>query len=404
MKTKQLFILIGIVVILGLIAILKNRKNNEDWRDSQSEKAATMLAEEFDTGSIYAVTIKDNDRSITMHRKDDGWKLADKYDYPANVQELMRFIVDLTETRIAQTLPLTQDQEKDTKLTQEAGAVTVTLADKAGNDLKTFVFGKKLEKETDASQLPPQMIMYGMGGNTPVGRYVSIDGNASIVANTFALVDEKTSNWFDSEFFKISDMKSATLSQNATPIWSVSRDTSSADLALVGDVPEGKEVDNSKLSAIKSAFSWIRFNDVAAPTAKPEEIGMDKAKVLTVIGFDGNVYTITFGAPVDGKQYLKVALTWNGATVRSPGADEKPEDKEKLDAEFATKIKDAQAKTKALNDRLSPWIYEVGTSSLSAVDKALNDLLKDKPKPEPTKKEDTPAQSTPPTPPAPPKP
>ena len=159
MKTKQLFILIGIVVILGLIAILKNRKNNEDWRDSQSEKAATMLAEEFDTGSIYAVTIKDNDRSITMHRKDDGWKLADKYDYPANVQELMRFIVDLTETRIAQTLPLTQDQEKDTKLTQEAGAVTVTLADKAGNDLKTFVFGKKLEKETDASQLPPQMIM-----------------------------------------------------------------------------------------------------------------------------------------------------------------------------------------------------------------------------------------------------
>ena len=402
MKTKQLLILIAVVVVLAAIAILKNRKNNSDWRDSQPDKAITMLAEEFDTGSIYAVTIKDNDRTITMHRKDDGWKLADKYDYPANVQELMRFIVDLTETRIAQTLPLSPGQEKDIKLTPEAGAVTVTLADKAGNDLKSFVFGKKLEKETDASQLPPQMMMYGMGGNTPVGRYVSIDGNASIVANTFALVDEKVSNWFDSEFFKVSDMKSATLSQNATPIWSVSRDNSTADLSLVGDVPAEKEVDTSKLSAIKSAFSWIRFNDVAAPTAKPEELGLDRAKVLTVIGFDGTVYTITFGAPVDGKQYLKVALAWNGATERTPGADEKPEDKAKLDAEFATKVKDSQTKTKALNDRLSPWVYEVGTSALSAVDKSLNDLLKDKPKPEPPKEEKKPEQTT--TPPAPPKP
>ena len=397
MKTKQLMILIGIVVILALVAILKNRKSNAGWRESQSEEAATMLAEEFDTGSIYAVTIQDNDRSITMHRKDDGWKLADKYDYPANIQELMRFIVDLTETRIAQSLPLAEGQEKEIKLTPDSGAVTITLADKEGKTLKSF-----LEKETDVSQMPPQMMMYGMGGNTPVGRYVSIDGAPAIVANTFALVDEKPSNWFNSEFFKISDLKSATLSQNATPIWTVSRETSTADLSLVGEIPADKEVDTSKLSAIKSAFSWIRFNDVANPASKPEELGLDKAKVLTVIGFDGNVYTITFGAPVDGKQFLKVAIAWNGATTRTPGADEKEEDKAKLDAEFANKVKDSQEKAKKLNARLSPWIYEVGTSALSSVDKALDGLLKDKPKPEPPKKEEEkPAASTPPAPPKP---
>ena len=199
MKTKQLMVLIGIVVVLAIIAIMKNRKSNADWRESQSEEAATMLAEEFDTGSIYAVTIQDSDRSITIHRKEDGWKLADRYDYPANIQELMRFIVDLTETRIAQSLPLADGQADDIKLTPTSGAVTVTLADKDGKPIKSFLFGKKLEKETDVSQMPPQMMMYGMGGNTPVGRYVSIDGTPAIVANTFALVDEKLSNWFDSE-------------------------------------------------------------------------------------------------------------------------------------------------------------------------------------------------------------
>ena len=58
-------------------------------------------------------------------------------------------------------------------------------------------------------------------------------------------------------------------------------------------------------------------------------------------------------------------------------------------------------KTKALNDRLAPWIYEVGTSALSAVDKSLNDLLKDKPKPEPPKEEKKPEPTTPPAPPKP---
>ncbi len=387
MKTKQLLILLAVVIVLAAIATFKNHRSNAGWRESRSEDARTMLPEEFDESAVYSINIKDSGRSITMHRGDNGWTLADRYDYPANFKELTRFITDLTETKVAQSVPATDDQLAAMKLTDDSGAVTVTLAGKDGKALKTLVFGKKVEKERDPSQVSPQMMMYGMGGNIPLGRYVSIDGGTLIVANTFALVDEPIKDWFDSDFFKISDMKSATLSQNGAVIWSVTRDSSSADMNLIGDIPAEKEIDKTKLNAVKSAFSWIRFNDVAAPDAPAKEIGMEAPKVLTAIGFDDNIYKITIGAPVDGKQYIKVSINWNGATERVAAADEKPEDKERLDADFAKKVKESQDKAKELNDRLSPWTYEVGTNALSSIDKTFADFLKDKPKEEPKKEE-----------------
>lgn len=380
MKTKQLIVLLVLVVVLGLTAYFVNRRGTSEWRE-ESETASTVLPESFDAAGIYSVTFKDASKSVRMERTDDGWKVSERYGYPANFQELTRFIRDLTDTRIAQDVPLTPTQEEELKLSDKAGAVTATLAGKDGKILKSLVFGKKHEKESEQ----PAMSMYGMGGSFPTGRYIKLDnGKCVLVANTFALVDNSVTDWLDKDFFKISDLKSATLSENTKPLWTVSRDSTSAELAILGKVPDSKEPDSTKLSAIKNAFSWIRFNDVCDPAAKPADTGMDKPRLLTIMDFDGNVYTVTFGAKVNGKQYLKVGVTWNGATVRPPVKDEKPEDKAKKDADFDKKIKKSREKAEKLNAKLSPWLYEVGTSALSAVDKSFDELLKDKPKPKPT--------------------
>lgn len=397
MKTKQLLVLIAIVVALALVAWWKNHSRESTWQESRSEDARTILPVAFDTESIAAIVLKKGDSSITLKRENDGWKMADRYGYPANLQEMGQLVSDLTNTRLAQILPLSAEQANDLQL--DDSAATVNLLDKDGKVLTTIAFGKKAEKE---SEQPASPMMYGMGGPMPVGRYVKLaDGTVALVSNTFALVDEPVSNWFDKEFFKISNLKSATLSRKGEPLWTVSRETSSGDLAIVGDIPDGKEPDTTKLSSIKNAFSWIRFNDVADPKADPKSIGMDEASTLSVTDFDGNAYVLTFGKPVDGKQYLKVSTSWHGATVRTPGKDEKPEDKAKLDADFAKKVKESQDKAVELNARLAPWVYEVGASALSSVNLDLNGLLKDKPKPaEPAKDAKTAPPSTPPTPPA----
>jgi len=399
MKTKQLLVLIAIVVVLALVAWWKNHSSEATWQESRSEDARTILPVAFDTEAIAAIVLKKGDATITLKKESDGWKMADRYGYPANLQEMSQLVTDLTNTRLAQILAVSSEQANELQL--DDSAATVSLLDKNGSVLSSIAFGKKAEKE---SEQPASPMMYGMGGPMPIGRYVKLgDGTVALVSNTFALVDEPISNWFDKEFFKISNLKSATLARKGEPVWTVSRENASGDLAIVGDIPAEKEPDTSKLSAIKNAFSWIRFNDVADPKAEAKSIGMDEVSTLSVTDFDGNAYVLTFGKPVDGKQYLKVTTSWHGATVRTPGKDEKPEDKAKLDADFAKKVKESQDKATELNARLSPWVYEVGTSALSAVNLDLNGLLKDKPKPaEPAKKAEDAKNATPPAPPTPP--
>ena len=382
MKQKQLIILVVAAIVLAVFAYFVNRSHDDVWQDGGQTGGATILPADFDSASINQVTLRSADKSITLEKKDDGWKVKDRYGYPANFAELKEFMYDLTETRIAQNITVDETQRGDLHLVPDQGAVTVTLADQDGNALQTLVFGKKIEKDSGQPQMPSMM---GMGGGAiPVGRYLELPDHRVITTNhTFGLVDEPVSFWLDKEFFKISDLKNATLSENGEPLWSVSRDLKTADFTLLAEIPADKEIDNTRLNSIKSAFSWIRFNDVADPAAKPEDIGMDKQKVLTAMDFDGFVYTIRFGATVNGKQYLSLNVEWKGDLTRIPPADEKPEDKDRLDAEFSRKIKEKQNKAKELNDRLSPWTYEVGTYALSNVNKTLAELLKDKPKPAP---------------------
>ena len=90
---------------------------------------------------------------------------------------------------------------------------------------------------------------------------------------------------------------------------------------------------------------------------------------------------------VGDERYLKLDnVKWEGETVRKPADGEKPEDKAKLDAEFAAKVKEKQDKAAELNAKFGKWIYEIGTYSLGNVDHVIGDFFKDKP--QETKAED----------------
>ncbi|MBQ6471320.1 MAG: DUF4340 domain-containing protein [Victivallales bacterium] len=380
MKTKQLLVLIAVAVLLAVVAILKNRKNDATWRESRSLNAETILPDSFDTEKIASIIISHDGTACTLQRAEKGWKVQERAGYPANINDLSQFIVDLSQTRVAQTLSLSKDQAADLKL-EGPDAVKVQLLDAAGKQLAIFLFGKKLEREAPQGS---EMNMYGMAGNVPVGRYLLLPNcSFALVSNTFSLVDNQAIDWCDKEFFKISALKTGTLSRDDEPLWSVSRNGQSDELSLLGEIPAEKEIDSSKLASIKNAFSWIHFNDVAPASAPAKSVGMEKTKVFTATDFDGFVYVITLGEPVDSKQYLKVQVSWNGATKREPVKDEKPEDAAKADEEFAKKVKENQDKAASLNERLSSWYYEVGTSSLAGIDVARDALLKDKPKPAP---------------------
>jgi hypothetical protein len=229
--------------------------------------------------------------------------------------------------------------------------------------------------------------MGGMGG-FPAGRYVMPLGTqkVSLVSEPLDEVNVKPESWLVHDFFKIENPKSIALAGTTdAQHWKFTRETASSEWKLEG-AKEEEKVDVAKTGPLASTFANPAFADVLAPDAKPEETGLDKPAVATYETFDGFTYTLKIGKP-NGENYpLTVEVAATLEKERTPGKDEKPEDKTKLDEEFKTKLKRFEDKL-AAEKKVEGRPYLVAKSTV-------DQLLKDRAAFLADKKAETPAAAT----------
>ena len=104
---------------------------------------------------------------------------------------------------------------------------------------------------------------------------------------------------------------------------------------------------------------------------------MDKPTVLAIETFDGFAYTIKVGAKTNENYFLTMTVAANIPKERTPGKDEKPEDKTKLDKEFADKQKKLEEKL-AQEKAFEPWTYLVAGWTVDPVLKERAQLFVEK--------------------------
>jgi len=105
--------------------------------------------------------------------------------------------------------------------------------------------------------------------------------------------------------------------------------------------------------------------------------------------FDGFTYTAKSGTANGDNYPFQVAVAGNFPKTRTPAKDEKPEDKDKLDKEFAEAQKKFADKL-AADQKYAKWTYLVSKWTLDSVLKSRADLMvekKEEPKPEAPKVE-----------------
>jgi hypothetical protein len=128
-------------------------------------------------------------------------------------------------------------------------------------------------------------------------------------------------------------------------------------------------------------------------SAKPEQTGFDKPTTVSIETFDGFNYTLKVGAKTNDNYFLNMNVAANFPKERAPGKDEKPEDKAKLDKEFADKLKKLEEKLKE-EKAFEPWTYLVASWTVDPVLKERSQLLVEK-KDETKKDETKPGESKP---------
>jgi len=383
MNRKQLLILVAVVVVLGIAGLMLYKRDQSSWQGSGRQSAASKLLGDLPVNDVAAIVIKGGTNELDLLKKDNLWRVRQRNDYPASFSEISGFLLKAADLKAVQTEEIGPSQLGRYKLLPPGlstnTAILVELRDQGGKVIKSLLLGKSHMHKSEGQPSP----MGEMGDNQgfPDGRYVMVGTAAktvAVVSDPLSNIEAKPESWLDKDFFKVEKIRSIAVAYPVvTNSWKVSRETETASDWKLADAKPEEKLDSSKTSGFSYALSSPSFTDVLPADTKPDQTGLDKPTVVSIDTFDNFTYTLKLGQKTNDNLPMVVTVTAQIAKERTPGKDEKPEDKAKLDKEFKDKQKKVEDKL-TQEQAYGKWIYLVSNWTVDSLLKERAQLLTEK--------------------------
>jgi hypothetical protein len=384
MNRKQLLVIVVVGLVLGGIGLYLNKKKSASFQRGERVAGEKLLGD-FPINDVTQITLRQHTGEVNLV-KADGWTVKERDGYSAHEEDIIEFARKLWDLKPAQSQKIgaTQLGRLELLAPDKGGTNSGTLVELKGKDgkpIKSVVLGKKSMRESGESP-------YG-GGGFPNGRWLYLPdkpGTAYLVSEAFSEVEPKPERWLKKDLFKVEKLKAVSVTHtNATNSWKLYREMENGEIKMA-DLKESEKQDTGKSSSAGYVLSSPSFVDVVSAQAKPEETGMDNPLVAKIETFDGFNYTVKIGKKTpEDNYYLSMGVSAELPRERTPGKDEKPEDKDKLDKEFKEKNSKLEEKLKQ-EKAFEKWTYLVSKWTVDALLKERKDLLvvekKEEPKPE----------------------
>jgi hypothetical protein len=382
MNAKQFAILIALVVVLGGAALVLHHRQTSSWSDTGTTAGKKLLGD-FPVNDVARIQIQQGTNDLNLVKTNDIWCVRERGDYPANFSQISQFLLKLRGLKIVQTeqVGLTQRPRLDLAPPgpETNSATLVAFRDDNGKPIRTLWLGKNHLHESSTPS--PN----GMDESWPDGRYVLTSSNSetvAVISDALSEVNPQSDQWLDKTFFKVQNPKTISVTfPQATNSWALTRTNESASWELA-DAKPGEQLDSAKSGELTDALSSPSFNDVA-PDAKPAQTGLDKPKIIEIKTFGDFDYRLKIGNETNDNYYMTVAVTGSFPKARTPGKNEKPAEKEKLDKAFQAKLKQEEDKLQQ-ESSLEQWVYLVPNWTINPLLKERSQLLVEK-KAEPKK-------------------
>ncbi len=415
MKNKQVLIAIIVLGVLGVIAFFTS--NNQSNQPSDKSGIGKEVVTKLDPKKIAKITITDKDGSVSLEMKDEKWTVTERDGFIANFENIQKLVSSAVTLKSLRQVRASKKQHGrfeliDPTVEKEKSGTKVEFKGSNNDLLKVLVLGKKNGSQSDSNAGSP----FGSSDNQ---RFVLVDGKISVIEIDFSSalneVEATASEWLQKDdFLKIEKIKSVSVSQpNAEDSWTVNRGKEGDDMTLA-EAKEGEKLDSSKGNSAGRVFGFANFDDVASKSAKPEDLGMDKAVKANIETFEGYKYAVNM-AKKGEDHYMTVSASGtriaqedeskarvpqpDESKPREPGKDEKPEDKERLDKEHTASLaalvaerekshKDNQVKLKTDRDKaftenlaklkkLEGWSFKVSSFTFDAIFKTRAEMMEE---------------------------
>jgi hypothetical protein len=373
MNRKQFLVLIVALLVLGGAGLTLFWQDIAHYRESGARIGAKLLPD-FKVADVAQLRLQDAHSQVTLVNKGDRWVVQERGDYPANMEDIGSLVVKLLELKVtqAETVGASLLPRVELMAPGKAAAAGATGAkegtgtllefkDKAGKVLASLILGKKLLKKDPLNPLP------NARDGVPAGRYVLVSGTKDkvvVVSDPLSAAEAKPGKWLAKDFFKVERIRTLAVGPEGTaPNWKITRDVEWGQWKFSG----GGDLDASSAVGAVNALGNISFTDVAV---KPEEAA--KPMVAVAETFDNLTYRIKLaGKKGSDDYYLNVTVAGEPPKKRVPEKDEKPEERERRDKEFAESLKRLEERI-GREKALAKWTYVTAKS-------AVEPLLRDRP-------------------------
>tara|TARA_B100000959_G_C14940177_1_gene607463 strand:- start:713 stop:1858 length:1146 start_codon:yes stop_codon:yes gene_type:complete len=316
--------------------------------------------------------------TLNLTRGKDSWIVGNSRNYPADSDRIERFVKEFTEMKVLRQVSASAKQLERIHLLEPGKSVnsTATQVTFLGDDAKA-VYTVYLGKEIAPAQATDNSSVFG-GGNYPDRRFIMLNGNRETIAvvdQTFSNATPTPSDWLNKDFFKVDNPSSVAVSYagtESTNSWKIIKSdvNGTAEWSLAGSKKEQK-LDTA--TAPTTPFSSPSFKGIAnEQQAASLDMNATKIEVGTSDGFQ---YFVTVSKKnLNGDYTLKLDVNASFPERRAPGADEKPEDKERLDNEWV----EAQSKLKEkleAEKRFNKWVFQVEGYAVESLLKKRSELI-----------------------------
>ncbi|GAA5116445.1 DUF4340 domain-containing protein [Luteolibacter yonseiensis] len=358
MNKRQVIILWGIALALGVAVAAVKFSQNESTRSATKRTAGQTLFESFPAAETATIDIQGSDGTVTLTKKDGKWVVAQRDNFPANTTYVNDFIRTLNDLKVTQgmeagpSLAPRFGMDESATVAAERG-LTAGFKDAAGKEIAKVALGKNIGADSESDMMDMEM------GSGAVGRYVRNYADESgfyAVGEMFPSVSDEVKRWLADGFINPEKIKSITMSlpDKTDPDWKLVRDNEEAEFKL--DAAAATEVlDSTAATALRSVLSYARFDDVV-PAAKVAERAAAGKLTATLETFEGFIYNITLtptkasaapsepavpGAepPATDNYLMTVAVNAELPKERKKEEGEKPEDAKTKDTAFTERQK-----------------------------------------------------------------
>jgi len=367
MNRKQFLILLVALLVLGGASFALFWRDLSDYRASGSKIGAKLLPD-LKVADVAQVELRDAKTGVTLVRKENYWVVQEREGYPADFKAISDLIIKLSDLKVVQADTIGESLLPRVELVLpgkgEGAGTLIDIKDASGKTLQAVVLGRKVLKKDPGNPLPAAQ------DGVPAGRYIRVlSGKEQVVVVNDPLTNAEAQpgKWLDKDFAKVDRIKTLTVTGDTS--WKIARDLEWGQWKFAGG---GGDLDASAAVGAVNSLSQLSFNDVATGVKLEDE-----GKPVTVVAetFDNLTYTLKLAKRKSGPDYLlNVSVAGDPPAAREAEKNEKAEDKERRDKDYAESRKRLELRV-ARDKARSAWVYIVDAKQVAPLLKSRSEMV-----------------------------